>query len=184
MNRIAFVTSNEHKLREAKAFLPNIFMLELRLSEIQSLDAREVLAWKVSQIENLIDLPFIVEDTSLFLECFSYKAPGPLVKFFLEAFSLHDLYYWASLKNKFKAKAVTLIAFKKKGFRIKIFKGETRGLLVKPTCSSAFGWDPIFMPEGCSKTFAEMSREEKNLVSMRGKAFEKLTIFLKKYGQL
>jgi len=184
MDRIAFVTSNKHKLKEAKAILPNIFMLELKLFEIQSLDPKEVLAWKVSQIENIIDLPFIVEDTSLFLECFNYKAPGPLVKFFLEAFSLAELYHWASLKNKFKAKAITLVAFKKKGSRIKLFKGETKGFLVKPTCRSSFGWDPIFMPVGCSKTFAEMSKEGKNSVSMRGRALNKLRLFLRKYEQL
>lgn len=43
-----------------------------------------------------------------------------------------------------------------------------------------FGYDPIFEPEGHSVTFAEMSLEEKNIISHRGRAMEKLISFLKK----
>ena len=46
--------------------------------------------------------------------------------------------------------------------------------------TGGFGYDPIFVPDGESKTFAEMSREEKNRYSHRGKAVDKLLDFLKK----
>jgi len=42
-----------------------------------------------------------------------------------------------------------------------------------------FGYDPVFIPDGYSKTFAEMSSEEKNAISHRGKAMQKLIAFLK-----
>jgi len=44
-----------------------------------------------------------------------------------------------------------------------------------------FGYDPVFIPDGASKTFAEMGMDEKNIYSHRKKATEKLVTFLKDY---
>lgn len=63
------------------------------------------------------------------------------------------------------------ISFMNKNFsRAKIFIGRTNGNIVHPRGSQNFGWDPIFLPEGSSKTYAEMSNEEKNSISHRFKA--------------
>ena len=43
-----------------------------------------------------------------------------------------------------------------------------------------FGYDPLFVPEGYDKTFAELSAEEKNAISHRGRAVRKLAEFLRK----
>ncbi len=43
-----------------------------------------------------------------------------------------------------------------------------------------FGWDPVFMPDGFDKTFAEISSEEKNKISHRGRALELVKAFLEK----
>jgi len=45
--------------------------------------------------------------------------------------------------------------------------------------SAGFGYDPIFVPAGNSRTFAQMSMEEKNIISHRGKAIAQLSAFLK-----
>ncbi len=50
---------------------------------------------------------------------------------------------------------------------------------LKAKGSNGFGWDPIFIPTGNSKTFAEMDPEEKNKISMRKMAFKKLKRLLK-----
>ncbi|MEK6845444.1 MAG: non-canonical purine NTP pyrophosphatase [Nanoarchaeota archaeon] len=52
--------------------------------------------------------------------------------------------------------------------------------MVAPRGKTNFGWDPLFQPHGHTKTFAEMSAEEKNKFSMRRKALEKLKEFLEK----
>jgi len=53
-------------------------------------------------------------------------------------------------------------------------------MIVEPKGENGFGWDKIFQPEGFEKTFAEMSMEEKNEISMRKKAFQKLKRYLRK----
>ena len=48
--------------------------------------------------------------------------------------------------------------------------------------SGGFGYDPVFLPSGYTDTFAEMSLEQKNIISHRALAVLKLVTFLKKYG--
>jgi XTP/dITP diphosphohydrolase len=53
--------------------------------------------------------------------------------------------------------------------------GEVRGAIgVRPRGSLGFGYDPVFVPEGQDRTFAEMAPEEKNSMSHRGRAFRAL----------
>ena len=60
-----------------------------------------------------------------------------------------------------------------------IFEGICEGkILNEKQGDSGFGYDPIFMPNGFSKSFAEMNIEEKGAISHRGKAVEKLVTFL------
>lgn len=60
------------------------------------------------------------------------------------------------------------------------FKGEIWGQITENKRGTAgFGYDPIFIPDGCDKTFAEMSPEEKNSISHRSIAVQKLVDFLK-----
>lgn len=59
------------------------------------------------------------------------------------------------------------------------FEGICKGSITnQPKGGSGFGYDPVFMPEGSKKTFAEMELQEKNLYSHRAKAFKKLVSFL------
>ena len=60
------------------------------------------------------------------------------------------------------------------------FDGIIRGTIIEEKRGTqGFGYDPIFIPEGYNRTFAEMSMEEKNPISHRGLAVEKLIAFLK-----
>lgn len=83
-----------------------------------------------------------------------------------------------SIENR-KARFRTVISLnliKKQYF----FEGVIEGVILKkPKGNQGFGYDPIFVPHGHSKSFAEMSIEEKNLISHRAMAFNKLKDFLK-----
>lgn len=60
-----------------------------------------------------------------------------------------------------------------------LFEGICNGMIIKePKGNQGFGYDPVFVPEGSAKTFAEMDLTEKNLYSHRKKATEKLVAFL------
>lgn len=60
------------------------------------------------------------------------------------------------------------------------FEGIAEGNMARePRGTAGFGYDPIFVPKGNSRTFAQMSLEEKNIISHRGKAIAQLSQFLK-----
>ena len=60
-----------------------------------------------------------------------------------------------------------------------LFEGVVRGEILTQECGDGgFGYDPLFAPEGHSESFAEMSAEEKNAISHRGRAVRKLAEFL------
>ncbi len=62
---------------------------------------------------------------------------------------------------------------------IHFFEGRMDGqITLSPSGGNGFGYDPIFMPVGSNRTLAEMSMEEKNAISHRAKAFEKMKLFL------
>lgn len=60
----------------------------------------------------------------------------------------------------------------------KLFHGITRGTIVSPCGDSGFGWDSCFLPDGFARTYAEMTKEEKNEISHRRKALSELKSFL------
>lgn len=76
------------------------------------------------------------------------------------------------------ARFVTVIAFIREGEHY-FFEGEIRGKIIhEKRGEKGFGYDPIFMPDGYDRTFAEMTAEEKNTISHRKIALSKLTEFL------
>ena len=63
-----------------------------------------------------------------------------------------------------------------------IFEGMVEGVILEGRKGSGgFGYDPVFLPSGYTDTFAEMSLEQKNIISHRALAVLKLVTFLKKY---
>jgi XTP/dITP diphosphohydrolase len=65
------------------------------------------------------------------------------------------------------------------GHATRIFEGKVFGTLVwPPRGTRGFGYDPIFVPEGCSETFGEMHPAKKSAMSHRMRAFEKLIVGL------
>jgi inosine triphosphate pyrophosphatase len=53
-----------------------------------------------------------------------------------------------------------------------LFKGITKGQIVKPRGDKGFGWDAVFLPDGYDKTFGELEKVEKNKISPRARALE------------
>ncbi|MCX8149802.1 MAG: RdgB/HAM1 family non-canonical purine NTP pyrophosphatase [Thermaurantimonas aggregans] len=81
------------------------------------------------------------------------------------------------------ARFVTVLCFVKDG-DVHYFEGEVKGIIVdSPRGNQGFGYDPVFLPDGFNKTFAEMTLDEKNSISHRKRALEKFLAFLQKIEQ-
>ena len=64
-----------------------------------------------------------------------------------------------------------------------VFEGISKGEITKdPKGSKGFGYDPVFIPEGDSRTYAEMTMDEKNQTNHRARAFKKFVSFLSEYS--
>ena len=170
---INFITSNKNKFAEAQVFIPDLRQLDIDLLEIQSLDPKEIIKYKLEQAYQHTSGEFIVEDTSLHLDAFS-GLPGPFIKWFLETMGTKGLSRIAIESKKTAAVARAIIGYSRAENDIHFFEGMVKGTIVKPRGKAEFGWDPIFVPYGREQTFAEMSQSAKNEISHRSAAFRKL----------
>jgi non-canonical purine NTP pyrophosphatase (RdgB/HAM1 family) len=170
------VTGNHNKLKEFENILGmKLEHSEIDLDEIQSIEVREVAEHKAKQAFDILKQPVIVDDTGLYFEEFN-GFPGALVKFLIKKVSLDKI--CSLIKVNRRAVAITCISYCD-GKEVKSFIGETDGEIINsPRGSNGFGWDPIFMPKGYDKTFAELDSETKTNNFMRKEAVEKLKSFI------
>ena len=176
---VVFATSNRNKIKEAREILGfRIRSADLRLDEIQSISVVEIAKHKALQAHLKLARPVMVEDTGLFIEGLN-GFPGPLAKWMVNCLGYERTCRAVDGCRNRKAYAETCVAFYD-GKEMKAFTGRIRGTIaMHPRGNRKFGWDYIFMPEGGSgRTFAEMTAEEKNRISMRGAALKKLKRFL------
>jgi XTP/dITP diphosphohydrolase len=173
MVRAVFVTTNEHKRREAQAILGfEIEPVSLDIFEVQALDVAEVAIHKVRAArEALGALPFpvIVEDSGLVIGAWN-GLPGALTKWFVSSVGVGGILDMLSGEDR-SATAVCAVAVAGPDGEARVFVGKVGGEVAPVSRgASGFGWDPIFIPEGSSLTYAQMG-EEKNRDSHRARAF-------------
>lgn len=178
MEKITFVTGNLNKVRELENYLGlKVIQKELDLLEIQSLDVEEVTKVKAQKAYDLLGEPVLVEDTALTFLTLG-KLPGPFIKYFLESIQNDGLVKLLNTFESREAVATTCFALADEN-GVRTFIGETLGVIAdKSRGEKGFGWDMIFIPMGCTETWAEMSMEEKQKTSMRRKALDKLKKYL------
>ena len=190
MDKLVFATNNNHKLEEVRAKLSGSFKL-VGLNEIgcfdhipeteNTLQGNALL--KAQYVFDKFGLDCFADDTGLEIDALD-GAPGVYSAHF--AGEIRDaqknmqkvLSLMAGVENR-KARFRTVIALIKNG-TITYFEGKVEGKIAEsPSGNAGFGYDPIFIAEGYSKSFAELSLEEKNKISHRALAIEKLVGFLK-----
>lgn len=175
---IYFVSTNRNKLKEIEEILGfKLRYINLNLSEIQAVEVEKVVEHKVKQAFKKIKKPVIVEDTGLYFDAWN-GLPGALIKLFGKRIGYQNL--GNLLKKNKKAIAKTVIAYFD-GKNYKKFIGSIKGKISRKAKGKRnFGWDIIFIPNGYKKTFAQMTGKEKNSISMRRIALEKMKSFLEK----
>ncbi|PIR82922.1 non-canonical purine NTP pyrophosphatase [Candidatus Kaiserbacteria bacterium CG10_big_fil_rev_8_21_14_0_10_56_12] len=174
---IRFITESKNKLAEMQAILGDVEQLDIDLPEIQEIDAHKIVRAKPEEALKHKKVAFIVEDTSLYLDALN-GLPGPLIKWFMKTIGNAGIAKIAEAFANSGAEAKTIIGYADGSGNIEFFEGSIRGSIVSPRGETTFGWDPIFQPEGSDKTFAELSADEKNALSMRRRAAEKLRDYL------
>lgn len=177
--KIIFVTGNKNKLREAREILDNLDVdnKDIDLEEIQD-TPENIVKEKSKRAFETMGKKCFVEDVSLELEALN-GLPGPFVKFFIKNIGAKGIHDMISFSENKKAKVVCVIGFHD-GKKTKTLRAEVKGKIVSPRQkgNSPFGFDPIFQPEGHDKTYAEMTKKEKNSCSHRRKALEMLKAYL------
>lgn len=178
LHSLVFLTSNAGKAREAAALLGRpIEARALEIPELQSLDFAEVVSAKALAAVALLGVPVLVEDSGLSLPAWK-GYPGPLTKFAVGAVGEAGFARLAHAWGDPRAEAVSTLGLAWPGVRaedVVVAEGRVAGSLApEPRGANGFGWDVIFVPAGETRTFAEMSAEEKNARSHRAKAFAAL----------
>jgi len=176
---IYLITGNKNKLREAEQILKiKLKNVDLDLDEIQELDSDKIAEHKVKQAWELIKKPLFVWDQSLYIHCLN-DFPGPLIKWFWTKVTLEKISQIANFFDDHKIYTKTTLTYYN-GKDMRHFYGVVHGTIpTQPRGTNGFAWDTIFIPEGYDKTFAEMTAEEKNVISMHKIALEKLRDYLK-----
>lgn len=183
MRTIYFITGNKGKLSEVKEklkpFYVEIIQKDLGYPEIQADSLENVARYGVEHLKKSFSHTFIIEDAGLFIDALD-GFPGVYSKYVFYTIGLKGIL--KIMENKTKRSAVfrSVYAYSESNTKPILFVGECKGTITtKEKGTGGFGYDPIFVPDGESRTFAEMSTEEKNRYSHRGRALDKLIDFLK-----
>ncbi len=180
--KLYLVTGNKHKYEEAKRIFNDtdidLLMAPLGKFEIQSDDLKAI-AWKAAlHAYKILRTPIVVDDSGIFIDALN-GFPG-----------VYSSYVFRTLGNNGILKLMTGIKNRRACFKTSlavivppldtIIEDEVCGEIAeKPVGTLGFGFDPIFIPEGEKRTFAQMDIDEKNRYSHRARAFRRLVKWLR-----
>lgn len=190
MKNLVFATGNSHKLQEVQG----LFKEGFALSCLKDVNITEEIP---ETADNLVDnalqkawyvykkcgIPCFADDTGLEVEALD-GAPGVYSARYAGEQKDSRLNMLLLLKNMTgkenrNARFRTIIAYIDENAQEHIFEGEIRGKIIENMAGeNGFGYDPIFVPEGYDKTFAQLSSEIKNTISHRARAMEKFLSYI------
>jgi len=187
--KLVFASNNKHKIKELKELLPEKFEI-VSLEDIgctedipetaDTIEGNAIL--KANYITQNYDLPCFADDSGLEVEALG-GAPGVYsARYAGEQKSdsdnieklLEQLKHSKNRKAQFKT-VIVLNLNNEQHLFTGIIKGE---IIISKRGINGFGYDPVFVAENSDKTFAELTSEEKNKVSHRARAVEKLSNYL------
>lgn len=189
MRKLVFATNNKHKLEEVSSVSQDSIEI-LSLKDINCFDdipetadtLKDNALMKAQYIYDKYSYDCFADDTGLEVEALGGR-PGV----FSARYAGEDQNSERNIKKLLselegetnrKAKFRTVVALIENG-EIKYFEGIIKGHITnKPVGSSGFGYDPVFIPEGFSQTFAEIGSELKNKISHRALAINELKKYL------
>ena len=190
---IVLATNNKHKLQEVRGFLsPHKIVvyglndLNLKIGDVEDNGKNyyENALIKAKAVAKLVDLPIIADDSGLEIEALNNE-PGLFSARYAEQLGGHanaikEIVHRLEGKNNRNARFVCDIVLVNDGDKPLLFEGIAKGIIAEsPIGENGFGYDPIFQSTEINKRFSELTQEEKNKVSHRGKALLKLLTYLR-----
>lgn len=191
--KILVSTHNSHKLKEIKNILQSINAEIYSIKDIElQFDEPEETGETLEEnayikAKNLYDITdgycIIADDSGLFVEALNGEPGVHSARYAGEPSDDHknNLLLLERLKNKDNRNAEfrSVICFIDSKGKEHYFHGRVQGKIIfEPKGENGFGYDPYFLPDASSKTFAEMNENEKNLISHRKNALSELVKFL------
>ena len=188
---LIFASHNENKVREIKSMVSeNILILSLNdlnfheeIEETgQTLDENARI--KASAIHKLTGKNVFADDSGLFVEALNGQPGIYSSRYAGTGNSMDNIFKLLDeLKNETNRKAyfksVFCLILNEQEY---YFDGEVHGnIIFEKRGNQGFGYDPVFVPNGFEETFAGMNQEQKNLISHRYKALEKLINFIENF---
>ena len=193
-SKLMFISENILKHEEYRTILgiSDLTCAPGTIIESHHIDLEQLIIEKVKLIKAGMpeDIPFFIEHTSLTINAWR-GLPGGLTSQFMKTVKgdgiCRMMLDFRDDERMATAHAVIGL-YNPNDYKIQIFPGEIQGTIAPvPRGESRFGefgWGQIFVPHGSTKTYAEMTLEEKNLKSMRRKAAVELADYLGEHFEL
>lgn len=158
---ITFVSSNAHKATEVRRILYradiNVNVVAADISEIQHDSLDRIAAAKAVAARDIVGGSAFVEDDGLFIDSLQ-GFPGPYSSYVFDTIGNAGILRLVTEPRTAVFKAV--IAYSDYAHTdTRIFTGETRGVISDEVRGDGWGYDPIFIPDGASDTFAQIDKD-------------------------
>ena len=164
LSELFFASSNEHKFQEAERILANLGMqinlFKTTLEEIQSNNLNDIAEKKAINAYDLIQKPVIIEDDGLFINTLN-GFPGPYSSYVYDTIGNKGIMGLLENSEIRDAKFVSIIAYCDSDCDVKLFESSIPGKISSIIEKGGWGYDPIFIPDGESKTYANVSDKDK-----------------------
>ena len=163
-SELFFASSNENKFQEAERILSNlgvqINFYKTILEEIQSNDLNDIAEKKAINAYDLIQKPVIIEDDGLFINSLN-GFPGPYSSYAYDTIGNKAIMSLLENSQIRDANFVSIIAYCDNDYGVKLFESSIPGKISSVIEKGGWGYDPIFIPNGESKTYANVSDKDK-----------------------
>ena len=178
MKSVLLITGNAGKAAEFSRLLGvEIHNQKVELPEVQSDDVRTIAEAKARAAFDIVKQPVFVDDTGLYIEAWN-GLPGAFIAWFLRCVGNEGILKMLEGWDDRSARAVTALGYCD-GQGARVFYGETKGSIAPAMRgTNGLGFDPIFMPNGSDKTYAELESHQKDHTSPRAAAARELREFL------
>jgi len=178
---IAFVTTNDGKFQEVFDRLLEkgirIERLDRGYPEIQADSLEKIVRFGATELDESLKGDYLIDDSGLFVDALD-GFPGPYSSYAYKRLGCKGLLRLLEGVRTRTATFQTVFLLRRKGEH-HVFRGEVAGTISdRERGTGGFGYDPVFIPAGESRAFAEMTVKEKNAYSHRGRAADALLAFL------